>query len=366
MISMRGLREKPLTLLIGKIVASNGSTIPDDIQIYVTDNATKQEIGVFKPRSRDHKFTIIIPPGSDYHLSYETGDTAFYEDDIYVPEEASYQEIEKAIDLKPINFDKAQKGMNPKEEIPAPEKKPAPKVDEAQKPVEEPKAVVTETPTPKVVKEIPVVQAPVTEAPAPVKTVTATAPVARPAYKTEVENVDGKKYIIHRVEKGNTLFTISVLYNTKLSAIREANPWAGDLIYEGDKIQVPIPANAKFYQEFFAYNETTIHTDAQDFKNFVEQVASIIKQQNKATIAIESSASKVPTAKFGDNENLTLKRGEIAKETLTSVLRSQGIDTGKLLFASMSTLVRGPAYQNDAGTNKEEYKNYQYVKIIVK
>lgn len=380
MISMRGLREKPLTLLIGKLIASDGGTIPEDLQIYVTNNATDEEVGVYKPRSRDHKFTIIIPPGSDYHLSYQNSDTVFYEDDIYVPEDAAYQEIERAIDLKTVKFGEGGKASaqpaQPEKPKQAEKKAPAEPSTDGTKPAEQPmvtEAPKTTTPTQPVAPKETKPETPATpkETPAPVTTAPSKEAVAaatpeRPAYKTDVEKVDGKKFIIHHVEKGNTLFTISLMYNTKLSAIQEANPWAGDLIYEGDKIKVPIPANAKFFQEFFGYNVTDINTEAPDFKNFIDQVASIAKEQDKATIAIESSASKVPTKKFGDNDSLTKKRAEIAKETLLSALRAKGVDTGKLYFASMSTLVRGPAYQNDAGKNKDEYKNYQYVKIIVK
>ena len=369
MIAMSSLAEKPLTLLVGKIIASNDGKIPEGIQIYVTDNQTNEEVGVFKPRARDNKFTIIIPPGSDYHLSYETNDTIFYEDDIFVPEESAYQEIQKAIDLRPIKYGGTEKGgtaekpTNILKAAPKPKPKPKPVAAKPEKVIDQPiEPVKTKVDAPAPVKKA--------DTPTPTKTVAEVAKKApaptRPAYKTEVENIDGKKFIIHLVEKGNTLFDISVLYNTKLSAIKDANPWAGDLIYEGDKVKIPIPPSAKFYQEFFEYNITDISTSDKDFKNFVEQVIQVINEKEKATIAIESSASKVPTKKFGDNESLTKKRATITKETLQTVLRDKGIDVNKLYFASMSTLVRGPAYQNDASANKAVYKNYQYVKIIVK
>jgi LysM repeat protein len=368
MISMVGLREKPLTLLIGKIVASDGSTIPNDIQIYVTDNKTKEEVGVYKPRSRDNKFTIIIPPGSDYHLSYETGSGVFFEDDIYVPQEAAYQEINKAIDLRPINFNGKSEGGVEAPKI-APEKTPLPeKIETTSIEKKETTKEVAPAVTKKEVTSTQETVAPPPPPPPPKKKkeVVAQKTETPPAYKTEVEKIDGKKYIIHKVEKGNTLFTISLMYNTSLAVIQAENPWAGDLIYEGDKIKVPIPNNAQFFQEFFEYNVTNINVEAQDFKNFVNEIEKIVKSKDKATISIESSASKVPTSKFGDNESLTAKRATLSKEVLITALKSKGIDASKLYFATMSTLVRGPAYQNDAGANREEYKKYQYIKVIVK
>ena len=90
-ISMLSFKEKPLTLLIGEIIAKEGQTVPDGIFVYITDNETGEAVGTYKPRSRDHKFTVIIPPGSDYHLDYAFGDSTFYQDDIFVPENSVYQ-----------------------------------------------------------------------------------------------------------------------------------------------------------------------------------------------------------------------------------------------------------------------------------
>ncbi len=103
-ISMLSFQEKPLTLLVGEIIAANGGNVPDGIMIYVTDNETGEDIGAYKPRARDNKFTIIIPPGSDYHLNYTLNDSTFFQDDIFVPYNSTYQEIQKGISLGAIDF----------------------------------------------------------------------------------------------------------------------------------------------------------------------------------------------------------------------------------------------------------------------
>ena len=39
-----------------------------------------------------------------------------------------------------------------------------------------------------------------------------------------VETINGKKYYVHIVEQGNTLYGIQTLYKVKMEAILEANP----------------------------------------------------------------------------------------------------------------------------------------------
>ena len=81
---------------------------------------------------------------------------------------------------------------------------------------------------------------------------------------------------------------------------------------------------------------------------------------------IESSASKVPNSSEGGNYALSDKRAEMAQKALTSAMQSKGVGSDKLNFVSVSTLIRGPEYQNDASENRSTYKSFQYVKIIVK
>lgn len=359
-ISLLGFKEKPLTLLIGEITSED--SIPGNIVIDVTDNNSGETVGTYRPRARDNKFTVIIPPGSDYHLTYMQDDNVFFEDDIFVPENSAYQEIKKAVSLGAVDIAGIKKDATPEApetpEQPKEKEPEAPKVQETPKEPEAPKVVVpvvTEVDIPKEQPKEPVV----TEAPKE-------APKQVQPYQTQVQEIDGKKYMIHNVQKGQSLFAISLMYNTKFDVVQAENPWASDKIYEGDQVRIPIPPHAKFYQEFFDYNVTDIGKDAEDFANFTNQVKLMVEANGKARVMIESSASKVPTAKHGSNESLTKKRAEDAKAMLIESMKTKGVTESQLEFISMSTLVRGPEYQNDAAENRATYKNFQYVKLIVK
>lgn len=186
-----------------------------------------------------------------------------------------------------------------------------------------------------------------------------------PAYKTEVKEIDGEKYIIHEVKEGETMFDVSLIYNLRFDVVQSANPEMGDLIFAGDRIKLPVPAEVMFYQEFFDYNKVEIRADASDYKNFLLQVEKVVQEKGKATLMIESSSSKVPSSS-SDNKALSLKRAENAKNAIVKSMSEKSIGADKLNFADMSTLVRGPEYQNDAKENRATYKSYQYVKVIVK
>jgi len=93
--------ERPLTVIRGQVVPAAGESLSDDVHIIATDSATQQEVGDFKPIKSSGRFTIIVPPGRTYTLSYLDDDTEFYKEVINVPPDAGYKEIHKALNLSP-------------------------------------------------------------------------------------------------------------------------------------------------------------------------------------------------------------------------------------------------------------------------
>lgn len=96
------LKENPLALFRGRFVPGPCDSLPDDIIVTVTSVSTGEIVGTYRPNRRTGTFSVIIPPGSKYHFSYEQGGTELYNEEVYVPNDISYEEIQKAINLKPI------------------------------------------------------------------------------------------------------------------------------------------------------------------------------------------------------------------------------------------------------------------------
>lgn len=77
--------------------------------------------------------------------------------------------------------------------------------------------------------------------------VQATAPATdafAPADSVGIEKRDGKRYILHRVEEGQTLYAISRRYSRSVADIRAANPDMTDVLRYDQVIRIPIPDGA--------------------------------------------------------------------------------------------------------------------------
>jgi len=56
---------------------------------------------------------------------------------------------------------------------------------------------------------------------------------------TGVENKNGKTYVVHRVDAGQTLYAVMRKYKTTLQAIKDANPGMKDNLVTGQTVKVP-------------------------------------------------------------------------------------------------------------------------------
>ncbi|QHV97213.1 LysM peptidoglycan-binding domain-containing protein [Spirosoma endbachense] len=56
-----------------------------------------------------------------------------------------------------------------------------------------------------------------------------------------VEKKDGKRFILHRVNQGQTLYAIARRYSSSVSAIKAANPTMGDAVRYAQIVRIPIP-----------------------------------------------------------------------------------------------------------------------------
>ena len=60
----------------------------------------------FIPRSDNGKFVLILHPGGNYNIAYEADGYLFKSEKLFVPENTAYFEINRAIQLKPIDLNK--------------------------------------------------------------------------------------------------------------------------------------------------------------------------------------------------------------------------------------------------------------------
>ena len=99
-------KEVPLTVYKGAIVADSKGKIPKGVTIKVTDNETGELFGIYRPRQDNGKFILILHPGQNYNIAYEAKGYLYKSEKLYVPENTSYFEINRAIKLKPTALNK--------------------------------------------------------------------------------------------------------------------------------------------------------------------------------------------------------------------------------------------------------------------
>lgn len=104
-ITIAEAKETFLALFKGQLIPADGETLPDNITIIVTDKQSNEIIGTYRPRIVNGTFSTILPPGREYNFSYQTDDgEEFYNEDVFVSNEQTYQEIKREVNLEPVKL----------------------------------------------------------------------------------------------------------------------------------------------------------------------------------------------------------------------------------------------------------------------
>jgi hypothetical protein len=79
--------------------------LPEDLIIVVKDKETGEIVGTYKPRTVNGVFSTILPPGREYNFSYQAPQgEEFYNEDVYVTNDLTYNEIKREVNLEPVNL----------------------------------------------------------------------------------------------------------------------------------------------------------------------------------------------------------------------------------------------------------------------
>lgn len=426
-IEQKDAKDKALTLLKGHINAPEGETLPDNIMVYLTDNETGELVGEAKPIARTGSYVFIIPPGKNYNISYEADGTEIYNENIYVPEGSEYNEISKEILLDAVHltgeeiiaektvdnnkytvqFKKlegitsnitmkcvdsdgnmlfetkaSENGSFSFNQLPADENYMFMFYDEDGKMIncDEIEIELFENKTHRAFYSV---NSDCAFTKAKVGRVSfANLPTISDDLIVQYIDDDGNVVYSEKVDKdgffkyhelqkdyskiklmGNAPCQESIMKvvdeETKnITFIQFTNETDCDFIPLGT-VKKPV------FEEFFTYNKNVPQKE-KDLANFIEQAMKVYNSEGKLNISIESSASKVPTKTFSSNEELTKLRAQNIKETVNAKLKEKGVNTDKVKYVDVTTLVQGPSYKGDYIDNKSTYEKYQYVKVKIK
>ena len=115
------------------------------------------------------------------------------------------------------------------------------------------------------------------------------------------------------------------------------------------------------FKTFLDYNKTKVaETDIELVSAFQTIERQLLDGKESITLSIYSSASKVPTQKFGNNQRLADKRANDLKVLLEIIINNNENIKGKVTVNVVNSSVNGPDYEKDA-RNKDKYKPFQYL-----
>ena len=380
MAAYKGMEEIALTVLKGVMAVFDNEGIPVTAEILVTDNSNPDSPAlIYTPNSSTGKYIIILNAGRDYNVAYMINDSIVHSENIFIPEESSYQEIERTIDLKKIDADGTIASTSPEDE----------EVKETPIPINTDLSALqffynTDTSyigdKQKLTKSIS----------GKLENISNGEPSK--IYKIMLVNKEGEMvYSTLTDENGEFIFKEIPFDNQYLIMTEKYLPEAKMVIHkngnnivtlkskddkqfvkvleEEETVEEPvedeyIKETIKDYREYFIYNAISINTDNVYFTQFIEELTTLLKKNDQLKLTIDASASKVPTYKYSNNSNLASTRGKSAKNSIISALSKKGIDTKRITF-TLNVGVNGPKYKNDAKSNKVVYEKYQYVFVKV-
>jgi hypothetical protein len=91
-----------LTLLRGRIYNADGRPLEQKVEINVTNSLSGEIIGVYRPNTRTGNFTIILPTGGTYLISYVVDGKEYANEVIDVPAGSEFTTLDRSMDLRDL------------------------------------------------------------------------------------------------------------------------------------------------------------------------------------------------------------------------------------------------------------------------
>ncbi|MBD2701821.1 LysM peptidoglycan-binding domain-containing protein [Spirosoma sp. BT702] len=111
-----------------------------------------------------------------------------------------------------------------------------------------------------------------------------------------VEKKDGKRFILHRVDEGQTLFAISRKYKRSVAEIKAANPNLKDAVKYDQLIRIPVPDGALSRKEEKAMDKA-IRKQEKEEKKAAKAATKSEDKKNQKSEALDQSGIHVVEAR---------------------------------------------------------------------
>ncbi|TAG21055.1 MAG: LysM peptidoglycan-binding domain-containing protein [Runella slithyformis] len=154
---------------------------------------------------------------------------------------------------------------------------------------------------------------------------------------TGVENKNGKTYVVHRVNAGQTLYAVMRQYKTTLQAIKAANPGMKDNLTTGQVLRVPYTGSPA--------TTAVVSTKPQPIEKNVEVGKTIVikpienkpepKSDSKIVIPADNTPPKVEVAESPKTEEKPAEIPKLEPKPIPVVVNKNGmhrVEAGQSLY----------------------------------
>lgn len=181
---------------------------------------------------------------------------------------------------------------------------------------------------------------------------------------TNIQTIDGKKYIIHAIEKGQSLYSISKLYSINLDDIYRINPETKSGTKAGQEIKIPFVVNnaqpTNTVAVLFENSGTKTNPDASQY--FYHKVA---KGESLYSILRKYNKSEKDLAAINPNFSSNLKEGQIIfLEKKQKKVAADAINTNTVGTISQNTTLTKTTVETANPSQKQAKSSYNLALIL--
>lgn len=150
--------------------------------------------------------------------------------------------------------------------------------------------------------------------------------------KAQTEVINGKKYYIHFVQSGNTLYGIHKLYQVPIEAIVQANPGVEKGLQDGQRILVPVPGSAGLETNLVLHTvepKETLYAVAKKYNTSTEELIRLNPELEQGLKAGQQIKVPVPS----EVANGSGQPFETVKVRFTDTLVMHNVQKGETLYS---------------------------------
>jgi hypothetical protein len=331
---------KNLVLYKGKVVPAKCDSMPDDLTITLQKSGVDGIYGIYRP-SLAGFYSIILKANEKYIINYESNGVSLRTDSVFPNPNLSYQIIEKEIELKPLYLISSGK-------------------DTAIIP--ENFLLITGLHEGFEEKHVKLINIKNQNQPPHVKHKNDLFFHRLLPNSTYVLTVESPKGFFIDTINLDCRFRDTIRISPALKPIvkSETHPSVASMNTNPSNSVVIEKSEAQFIY-FFKYNINNIEQEKKEIKDFLDAIRSALDKNMKVEMDITSSASRVPTKKWGSNQRLSKSRLDETKNYIKQALGEEKYS--KIKWKKQKSKVDGPAYKNDRDENMQEYEKYQFVEL---